>query len=144
MKESVKEDLLGFELRTGSPTDGGSGITVYLYHKEYRFSISVTGEYLKEFGYYVAGPCLGIIGMGDEYTGTYEDRIKATISILSKKYSISRKEVNYHVIKDFINSKELPTKRLKDAFKFSFKYLLEEYQDLWKFAEKQAIEDEFK
>jgi hypothetical protein len=140
----MKEDLLGFEIYTRSAYNhGGSGLEVYLRNKKHGFLLQVVGDDLKKFGFYAAGPELGVLE-DPNYSGTYEDRLEATVGILSECYDKRVKGVGYWGIKGFISSRELPTKKLKDAFKFSFEYLHNEYQDLWKFCEKQAIENPLK
>lgn len=135
------EDLLGHIIFTKSSSPG---IDVFLYNKEHGYLILVdTPKRLAAFGFYTAGPELGTLQISD-YKGTYEDRIKATVEILSESYDKAIKDVKYWDIKDFMNNHELPTKKMSTSFKYVFDYLKEEYQRLWKFAEKEATKDDLK
>lgn len=137
----VKGDFLGFEIMSelASP-----GFSVYFRSKKEGFLIKVTSQDdLNVLGYYTAGPCLGIIENTDGIKSK-EEVIEVLVKLLEAEISSNRSKPDYWGIKDFIGSRNLPTKKLQQAFKVSFDYLQENYQDLWKFVLKDSKDNPYR
>ena len=138
----MHKDILGFKVTTKSSNDGNSGIEVYLVNKEIGFELKVSKrEHLKVFGFYTAGPMLGTIET-DIGPLSEEEQKQVLVEILSECYIDARKDDGYWKLKDFMDSRELPTKKLKEAYAYTFKYILDNYQDLWKFVAKDVSKND--